>query len=244
MPTVGISGDHAYGRHLGNAKHFQHRLFTPVSGPLTSGALPNFVPITPRVAPSLRHEIRRPRHFCDLALILPPYLGCDDRVRCRCGLGLALPTFKHCARWPTARRAVCGRGRAWASRRRGGSPGRVRCSRPARRACRRRRRGCSGPGPGAFRGGPTRGARAAAAHGGRWASRGCGGSPGRVRRSRPADPAPVRLALHTPVCPCCVRAVLVRFVVGVCVLKGPCLLRVPVLCSGCAHSCWACGALV
>ena len=126
----------------------------------------------------------------------------------------------YCARWPAARRAVCGRGRAWASRRRGGSPGRVRCSRPARRACRRRRRGCSGPGPGAFRGGPTRGARAAAAHGGRWASRGCGGSPGRVRRSRPADPAPVRLALRTPVCPCCVRAVLVRFVVGVCVL-GP-----------------------
>ena len=35
-----------------------------------------------------------------------------------------------------------------------------------------------------------------------------------------ADPAPVRLALRTPVCPCCVRAVLVRFVVGVCVL-GP-----------------------
>jgi len=68
--------------------------------------------------------------------------------------------------------------------------------------------------------GATRGARAAAAHGGRWASRGCGGSPGRVRRSRPADPAPVRLALRTPVCPCCVRAVLVRFVVGVCVL-GP-----------------------
>jgi hypothetical protein len=35
-----------------------------------------------------------------------------------------------------------------------------------------------------------------------------------------ADPAPVRLALRTPVCPCCVRGVLVRFVVGVCVL-GP-----------------------
>ena len=35
-----------------------------------------------------------------------------------------------------------------------------------------------------------------------------------------ADPAPVRLALRTPVCPCCVRGVLVQFVVGVCVL-GP-----------------------
>ena len=35
-----------------------------------------------------------------------------------------------------------------------------------------------------------------------------------------ADPAPLRLALRTPVCPCCVRGVLVRFVVGVCVL-GP-----------------------
>ena len=32
-------------------------------------------------------------------------------------------------------------------------PGRVRRPRPAGRACRRRRRGCSGPGPGAFRGG-------------------------------------------------------------------------------------------
>ena len=35
-----------------------------------------------------------------------------------------------------------------------------------------------------------------------------------------ADPAPLRLVLRTPVCPCCVRGVLVRFVVGVCVL-GP-----------------------
>ena len=45
-----------------------------------------------------------------------------------------------------------------------------------------------------------------------------------------ADPAPVRLALRTPVCPCCVRGVLVRFVVGVCACSGPCLLHVPVLC--------------
>ena len=34
-----------------------------MSGPLTSGALPNLGPIPPRAAPPLRQEIRRPRHF-------------------------------------------------------------------------------------------------------------------------------------------------------------------------------------
>ena len=170
----------------------------------------------------MRHEIRQPRHFCDLALILPPYLGCDDRVRCRCGLGLALPTFKHTVHGGLQRGGRCAaaaaRGpRAGAAARLAACAARVRRAAPAgggfAGAAARDRAHFAGAGA-------TRGARAAAAHGGRWASRGCGGSPGRVRRSRPADPAPVRLALRTPVCPCCVRAVLVRFVVGVCVL-GP-----------------------
>jgi hypothetical protein len=116
----------------------------------------------------------------------------------------------HAAGWAAARRAVGGRGRAWASRRRGGSPGRVCRSHPVGRACRRRRRGCTGPEPGAFRGGR----RHAAAPGRRRLTAG-----GRGHGRGAADSAVVHLLLDTLVCPYCVHGVLVQFVVDLCVLE-------------------------
>ena len=82
--------------------------------------------------------------------------------------------------------------------------------------------GVAGRALGAFRQGQAPGQRhthgAQVAQVGRW-RRPTAASERRHGRGT-ADPAPVRLALRTPVCPCCVRGVLVRFVVGVCVL-GP-----------------------